>query len=97
MDWEPYRYHVRTIPLYLRHLQSPGTVSVSRTTDITGVHSTDTTDVPTVHTPDNTGVPIGDGDGHGTLSTRALVWWPPSKDMETVDCISVRLANLHIG
>ncbi|KAJ3610713.1 hypothetical protein NHX12_022805 [Muraenolepis orangiensis] len=25
------------------------------------------------HTPDITGVPIGDGDGHGTLATRALV------------------------
>ncbi|KAJ3602394.1 hypothetical protein NHX12_030149 [Muraenolepis orangiensis] len=65
--------------------------------DITGEHSTDIADVPSVHTPDITGVPIGDRDGHGTLFTRALVWWPPSKDMERVYALSVRPAHLHMG
>ncbi|KAJ3593592.1 hypothetical protein NHX12_005926 [Muraenolepis orangiensis] len=78
MDWEPYRYHVRTIPLYFQHLQSPGTVSVSQTMEITDVHS-----------PDITGVPIGDGDGHGTLATRVLVSGPRRKDMEKVATMDI--------
>ncbi|KAJ3595275.1 hypothetical protein NHX12_004579 [Muraenolepis orangiensis] len=101
LDKQPYGTDCRH-PEWTGNLTGTSTCSLrvqfrdyGQTMDITGVHSTDITEVPSVHPTDITGVHIGDGDGQGTLATRALVSGPRRKDMERVASETMDITDVH--